>query len=173
MSSTQVRRDLLAKRLLQLNLIDDIGKSLFGGEVHDRNAHAFGGVSGHAGLFSNGTDLAKMMHMLTKGGSYGGKQYLKKETLDSFNHRYFNKNRRGLGWDKKDGKKDSASSYASDESFGHTGFTGTMVWSDPSVDLTYIFLSNRVYPNAENKKLMELDTRTEIHDVIYESILND
>lgn len=143
------------------------------GEVHDRNAHIFGGVAGHAGLFSNASDLAKMMFMLSNGGYYGGKQYISKETLDLFNLRYFRNNRRGLGWDKKDWRKDGASDWASDSSFGHTGFTGTMVWSDPENDLIYVFLSNRIYPDAKNEKLMELNVRTEIHDVIYESIVNE
>ncbi|MEP5611703.1 MAG: serine hydrolase [Cyclobacteriaceae bacterium] len=143
------------------------------GEVHDRNAHIFGGVSGHAGLFSNATDLAKMMYMLSNGGYYSGKQYLTEETLDLFNARYFRNNRRGLGWDKKDWKRDGASYRASDSSFGHTGFTGTMVWSDPEEDLIYVFLSNRIYPDSKNDKLMELNIRTEIHDVIYESIINE
>lgn len=143
------------------------------GEVHDRNAHAFGGVAGHAGLFSNSSDLAKMMFMMSNGGFYNGKQYLKKETLDTFNFRYFQNNRRGLGWDKKDGIRDSASALASDSSYGHTGFTGTMVWADPENDLIFVFLSNRIYPDANNSKLMELNTRSEIHDVIYQSILND
>lgn len=142
------------------------------GEVHDRNALVFGGVAGHAGLFSNATDLAKMMSMFINGGYYGGKSYLSKETLDQFNFRHFENNRRGLGWDKKDGKKDSASSLASDRSFGHTGFTGTMVWADPEEDLIFVFLSNRIYPDANNWKLGELNTRTQMHDVIYQSLKN-
>lgn len=140
------------------------------GEVHDRNAHVFGGVAGHAGLFSNASDLSKMMSMMLNDGYYGGVQYIKKETLDQFNFRYFEKNRRGLGWDKKDGKRDAASALASDSSFGHTGFTGTMVWADPEADLIYIFLSNRVYPDANNWRLGELNTRTNIHDVLYQSL---
>jgi CubicO group peptidase (beta-lactamase class C family) len=143
------------------------------GEVHDRNAHVFGGVAGHAGLFANATDLAKMMYMLTNGGYYAGQQFLKKETLELFNIRYFKNNRRGLGWDKKDWNKDAASSLASDSSFGHTGFTGTMVWADPGTDLIYVFLSNRIYPDSNNDKLMELNIRTEIHDVIYKSIMDE
>jgi CubicO group peptidase (beta-lactamase class C family) len=139
------------------------------GEVHDRNAHVFGGVAGHAGLFSNASDLAKMMSMMLNGGYYGGVQYIKKETLDQFNVRYFERNRRGLGWDKKGGKKDAASALAGDKSFGHTGFTGTMVWADPEADLIYIFLSNRIYPDANNWRLGKLNTRTNIHDVIYQS----
>ncbi|MEP0984575.1 serine hydrolase [Ekhidna sp.] len=142
------------------------------GEVHDRNALVFGGVAGHAGLFSTATDLAKMMSMFMNNGYFGGRQYLSKETITLFNRRYFSENRRGLGWDKKDGEKDSASSLASDESFGHTGFTGTMVWADPEKDLVYIFLSNRIYPDANNWRLGELNTRTHIHDVIHQSLKN-
>ncbi|WP_420317519.1 serine hydrolase domain-containing protein [Ekhidna sp.] len=140
------------------------------GEVHDRNALVFGGVAGHAGLFSTARDLAKMMYMFLNDGYIGGHQYISKETLSQLNVRYFDDNRRGLGWDKKDGEKDSASSYASDQSFGHTGFTGTMVWADPEQDLIYIFLSNRIYPDANNWRLGELNTRTQIHDVIYQSL---
>ncbi len=143
------------------------------GEVHDRNAHVFGGIAGHAGLFSHASDLAKMMYMLSNGGYYRGNQYLKKETLDIFNTRYFENSRRGLGWDKKGWGKGTASSLADDSSFGHTGFTGTMVWADPEEDLIFVFLSNRIYPDSNNRKLMELNTRTEIHDVIYRSLLND
>ncbi|MEM7298959.1 MAG: serine hydrolase, partial [Bacteroidota bacterium] len=140
------------------------------GEVHDRNATVFGGVAGHAGLFSNATDIAKMMSMLMNGGYYGGKRYLSSKVLNQFNYRHFKRNRRGLGWDKKDGRKDAASKYASDHSFGHTGFTGTMVWADPKEELIFVFLSNRIFPSAENSRLSELNTRTLIHDTLYQSI---
>ena len=142
------------------------------GEVHDRNAAVFGGIAGHAGLFSNATDLAKMMSMLLNGGIYGGKRYLSSAILHQFNTRFFAENRRGLGWDKKDGKRDSASKYASDQSFGHTGFTGTMVWADPQEDLIFVFLSNRIYPDANNRRLNDFNTRTEMHNAIYESIIS-
>ncbi|MEM6736196.1 MAG: serine hydrolase [Bacteroidota bacterium] len=140
------------------------------GEVHDRNATIFGGVAGHAGLFSNAIDLAKMMHMFLNKGYYGGRRYLSQEVLKKFNKRYFKDNRRGLGWDKKDGILDAGSKYASDESFGHTGFTGTMVWADPKEDLIFIFLSNRIYPDVNNNKLRRYNVRTRMHDSIYESI---
>ena len=143
------------------------------GEVHDRNALVFGGVAGHAGLFSNATDLAKIMTLFVNSGQYGGKQYLSAETVKLFNTRYFDRNRRGLGWDKRDGVKDLSSTYASDWSFGHTGFTGTMVWADPKEKLVFVFLSNRIYPDADNWKLGELETRTRMHDVIYQSLKND
>jgi len=140
------------------------------GEVHDRNAAVFGGVAGHSGLFANASDLAKMMYMFLNGGYYGGNQYLSSETLHELNMRHFEGNRRGLGWDKKGGDKDSASIWASDESFGHTGFTGTMVWADPQQDLIFVFLSNRIFPDAENWKLSTLNTRTHMHDTLYHSL---
>ncbi|WP_425393053.1 serine hydrolase domain-containing protein [Ekhidna sp.] len=142
------------------------------GEVHDRNALVFGGVAGHAGLFSTARDLAKLMYMFLNDGYYGGRQYLSPETLSHLNARYFENNRRGLGWDKKDGEKDAAASLASDRSFGHTGFTGTMVWADPDQDLIYVFLSNRIYPDANNWRLGQLNIRTQMHDVIYKSLKN-
>lgn len=142
------------------------------GEVHDRNALVFGGVAGHAGLFSNASDLAKIMSMFLNGGYYGGRQYISQETLNQFNKRYFQNNRRGLGWDKKGEEKSVASKLASDASFGHSGFTGTMVWADPRDQLVYVFLSNRIYPDANNWRLSKLKTRTRIHDVIYESLHN-
>lgn len=142
------------------------------GEVHDRNAAVFGGVAGHAGLFSNARDLAKMMSMYINGGYFGGKRYLSEDILRVFNNRYFADNRRGLGWDKKDGELDAASKHASDQSFGHTGFTGTMVWADPEEDLIFVFLSNRIYPDANNNRLSEHNIRTSMHDSIYESIIS-
>lgn len=140
------------------------------GEVHDRNALVFGGVAGHAGLFSTASDLAKIMSMFLNDGYYGGKQYISKATLDQLNIRHFRSNRRGLGWDKRGKKNMVASVAASDQSFGHTGFTGTMVWADPQKDLIYVFLSNRIYPNADNWTLGNLHTRTNIHDVLYQAL---
>lgn len=142
------------------------------GEVHDRNALVFGGVSGHAGLFSNAGDIAKLMYMFLRNGYYGGRSYISPQTLYSFNQRYFDNNRRGLGWDKKDQKKQLLpSKLASDQSFGHTGFTGTMAWVDPKHELIFVFLSNRIYPDAENWKLNHLQTRTNIHHALYESLI--
>lgn len=140
------------------------------GEVHDRNAAVFGGVAGHAGLFSTALDLSKMVYMMSNGGEYGGRRFLSKEVLNLFNTRHFTQNRRGLGWDKKDWDKDSASKHASDQSFGHTGFTGTMVWADPEEDLIFVFLSNRIFPDAQNERLSKYNIRTQMHDALYESL---
>jgi CubicO group peptidase (beta-lactamase class C family) len=141
------------------------------GEVHDRNAAVFGGVSGHAGLFGNAHDLAKLLFML-KDGYYGNSQFLSNKTLSTFNTRHFANNRRGLGWDKQDRFEDVeiASPLASDLSYGHTGFSGCMVWVDPEEDLMYIFLSNRIYPDASNTRLLRYNTRTQVQTAIYEAL---
>ncbi|MFT5954787.1 MAG: CubicO group peptidase (beta-lactamase class C family), partial [Cyclobacteriaceae bacterium] len=140
------------------------------GQVHDRNAAVFGGIAGHAGLFSNARDLAKLLQMILQSGTYGNQQLLEPETIDRYNHQYFSKNRRGLGWDKPGEYNPNISSMASLNSFGHTGFTGTMVWVDPDSELIFIFLSNRIFPDANNMNLIKLDTRKRMHDLVYQSI---
>ncbi|WP_258103227.1 serine hydrolase [Marinoscillum sp. MHG1-6] len=142
------------------------------GQVHDRNAAIFGGVAGHAGLFSNAHDLIIIMQMIAQGGRYGDKQVLLPETIDYFNQKYFEGNRRALGWDKKSYFSKNASQNASINSFGHTGFTGTLVWIDPEFDLVFVFLSNRIYPDANNYKLIRNDIRRRVQDVVYEAILS-
>jgi CubicO group peptidase (beta-lactamase class C family) len=141
------------------------------GHVHDQGAAMMGGVAGHAGLFSNAQDLAAVMQMLMDGGVYGGKRYVESSTVGMFNTRHFAGNRRGLGFDKPTFTPGHGSTCgaASSNSFGHTGFTGTMCWADPDHDLVYVFLSNRVNPDAENKKLQELNIRTEIQAEIYKA----
>ena len=143
------------------------------GYVHDPGAAMLGGVSGHAGLFSNAADLAVIMQMLIKEGSYGGKQYLKPSTVKEFTSSQFpgSGNRRGLGFDKplqKYHDDSPACRSASQLSFGHSGFTGTYAWADPGNGLVYVFLSNRVYPSAGNQKLKELNIRTNIHQAVYD-----
>jgi len=144
------------------------------GTVHDQIAAMKGGVSGHAGLFGNSHDIAKLMQMQLQLGSYGGKRYLEEETVKEFTAQQYKENRRGLGWDKPEKGDDynPASRYASFKSFGHSGFTGTVVWADPTFDLIFVFLSNRVYPDSNNSKLVEFNVRERIHDVVYESIWN-
>ncbi|MFM9985725.1 MAG: glycoside hydrolase family 3 N-terminal domain-containing protein, partial [Flavobacteriales bacterium] len=141
------------------------------GDVHDQGAAMMGGVAGHAGLFSTAQDLAVIMQMLNNGGEYGGQRYISKETIALFNTRHFAGNRRGLGFDKPSLTPGSGSTcrQASGTSFGHTGFTGTMCWADPDQNIVYVFLSNRVNPNAENKKLQDLNIRTEIQEEIYKA----
>ena len=134
----------------------------------------FGGVSGHAGLFSDAYDLAILEQMLLNGGTMDGNQYLKKETIDFFTAYHSDSSRRGLGFDKPE--KDNATrkepypcASASPETFGHTGFTGTCVWVDPKQQLIFIFLSNRVNP-TESTKLSELSVRGNIMEAIYKAM---
>ena len=145
------------------------------GSVHDPGAHMLGGVCGHAGLFSDAHDLARLGTMLLNGGTYGDFRYCEPETIEKWTTRPFpySENRRAIGFDKKGLNPDegSASELASDESYGHSGFTGTLLWVDPTHDLVYVFLSNRTYPSADNGKLITMNVRTEIHRVIMEQIL--
>lgn len=141
------------------------------GVVHDENAHVMGGVSGHAGLFSTADDVARILQMLLDGGTYDGKRYLKTETIQLFNTRHYASLgcRRGLGFDKPliTGSGGSACDEASPNSYGHTGFTGTMVWVDPDCGLTYVFLSNRVHPKPTPNKLAAMNIRTNIQKELY------
>ncbi len=152
---------------------------LLRGDVHDPGAAMFGGVAGHAGLFSNAYDLSQLYEMLLNGGKWNDVRVLNKETIDFFTAYHSNVSRRGLGFDKPEkdnatGKDPYPSKYASPLCFGHTGFTGTSVWVDPQYNLIYIFLSNRVCPDGgENQKLSELGVRRNIMDIIYESFLSN
>lgn len=149
-------------------------KQLVHGHVHDPGAAMMGGVGGHAGVFSTAGDLAEMMQMFMNGGRYGGTRYLSEETIEEYTtcHYCDQDNRRGVGFDKPALEPDSGPTCndASPTSFGHSGFTGTLAWADPSEDLVYVFLSNRVYPNAENWKLVKMNIRTDIQQVIYDAL---
>ncbi|WP_235925671.1 glycoside hydrolase family 3 N-terminal domain-containing protein [Pontibacter burrus] len=147
-------------------------KSLIWGTVHDQGAAMLGGVGGHAGLFSNANDLAKLLQMNLNHGDYGGHKYFNSDVVTEFAKKQYKSSRRGLGWDKPspDGNGPT-SNMASLNTYGHTGFTGTGAWVDPDNKLIYIFLSNRVYPDASNTKLVKYNIRTRIHDVIYKAIV--
>ena len=148
-------------------------KQLVHGFVHDMGAAMQDGVGGHAGVFASANDLAVYMQMLLNDGYYGGKSYFRPETIAKFTAKQKKGNRRGLGFDKPETNpayKNPASDKASKSTFGHTGFTGTCVWADPDNDLVYVFLSNRVYPNMNNYKLVKNNTRTRIHDHIYDAM---
>ncbi|MEM6799873.1 MAG: glycoside hydrolase family 3 N-terminal domain-containing protein [Bacteroidota bacterium] len=150
--------------------------SLIKGYVHDPTAAMMGGVAGHAGLFSNVYDMGKLMLMLKNGGVYGGKRYLKKATIDTFTRKQLAYSRKGLGWDKPEtrpNRTNPVSENTSVSAFGHTGFTGTSVWADPQFDLVFVFLSNRTYPYAHQRKLlMRENVRVLIMDQLYESIFS-
>jgi beta-N-acetylhexosaminidase len=147
-------------------------RQLIDGYVHDPGAAMLGGVAGHAGLFSNANDVAIIMQMLLNNGSYGGQEYFKPETVKLFSSKYFEDTRRGLGFDKPDANPKSSPTCASASlsTFGHTGFTGTATWVDPETGLVYVFLSNRIHPSTDNKKLVEMNIRTDIQQVIYDSL---
>lgn len=149
-------------------------KALLIGTVHDQGAAMHGGIAGHAGLFSNANDLAKLGQMLLQEGQYGGVQYYRPEVVKLFTAKQYENSRRGLGWDKATpGDWNGPTSYyASGRTFGHTGFTGTCIWVDPEFNLVYIFLSNRVHPDMTNNKLLTANIRSRIQDVIYEAIFN-
>ncbi|MVZ67304.1 serine hydrolase [Sphingobacterium sp. DK4209] len=148
-------------------------KSLLQGFVHDEGAAMAGGVAGHAGLFSSANDLAIYGQMLLNRGSYGGVQYFKPETIDLFTSKQSASSRRGLGFDRYDPKPgaDYPSKLANESVYGHTGYTGTCIWIDPRNQFVYIFLSNRVHPQV-SPKLSELNIRSRIQDVIYQTINN-
>ena len=147
-------------------------KDMVWGTVHDQNAAIMGGVAGHAGLFGNANSLAILLQMHLQKGYYGGKQYLSNDVIDLFTTRLSANAPRALGWDMKDltFTRNNTSFWSSETTYGHTGFTGTAVWVDPEMDLIYIFLSNRVHPDAGNVKLLETNVRTRIQDVIYQSL---
>lgn len=144
------------------------------GYVHDMASAMLGGVSGHAGLFSNAGDLAKLYQMLLNGGSYAGVRYLQPDVVQQFTSRQAGSTRRGYGFDMKEldpAKTQTVAASASELTFGHTGFTGICVWVDPKYNLIYIFLSNRTYPSMENNKLMNLDYRIKIQQAIYDAMM--
>ena len=142
--------------------------------MHDPAAAMLGGVAGNAGMFSNANDLAVLMQLLLNKGVYHNQRILKESTIQVFTE-YSNLEfcRRGLGFDKPelDPKKGKPSSkYCSSASYGHSGFTGTFIWADPTNNLIYVFLSNRVNPDAANSKISQWNIRTNIQDLLYEFI---
>mgnify|MGYP006425350509 FL=1 len=145
---------------------------LLKGNVHDMGAAMLGGVGGHAGLFSNANDLAKIMQLYLNKGEYGGKQFFSNQVIEEFTKCHFceQENRRGIGFDKpalENQEGGPTCKCVSAKSFGHTGFTGTLVWADPETEIIYIFLSNRIHPDASNKKLLDMDVRTNIMEQIF------
>ena len=150
-------------------------RQLLWGDVHDEGSSMFGGVAGHAGLFSDAYDLAMLYQMLLNGGNFNGERYFKEETIKLFTAYHSKTSRRAYGFDKPE--KDNVtrrepypSELASPQTFGHTGFTGTCVWVDPKYNLVYIFLSNRVNPTRNNSLLSSLSVRGKIQDAIIEAI---
>lgn len=145
-------------------------KQLLRGYVHDPTAALFGGVAGNAGLFSTAEDIGILFQMLMYKGFYGGINYFKKETVELFISQQSGSHR-GLGFNRQvKGNTYGVSPYASNNTFGHTGFTGISVWADMDINLLYVSCTNRVHPDAENKKIINLGTTKRIHNVIYEQL---
>lgn len=149
---------------------------LIHGRVHDEGAAMMAGVSGNAGLFSTALDLAKLWQMYLNGGEYGGVRILKKEAIEEFARCQYCEegNHRGMGFERPplnpiSGQSPVAAS-VSEKAFGHSGYTGTYVWADPTNETLLIFFSNRVHPTRDNRKLYELGIRPAIHQAIYDAI---
>jgi beta-N-acetylhexosaminidase len=143
------------------------------GSVHDMGAAMLGGVGGHAGLFSNANDLAKIFQMLLNGGSYFGRRYLQEATIQKYTTRYPGGTRRGLGFDMKElnyQAQQNQCKSAPDGTFGHLGFTGTCVWADPENELIVIVLANRTYPSMDNSKFITEDYRPKIQEIVYQAL---
>jgi CubicO group peptidase (beta-lactamase class C family) len=138
------------------------------GEVHDETALLLNGVAGHAGLFSTAQDISNLLILLLNDGAFDGNQIIKSATVKLFTTRYSDKSTRALGWDTKSGEGSSAGELFDTTSFGHTGFTGTSVWVDPTKDLFVVFLTNRIYPTRKNKKLYKV--RPALHDAIINAL---
>jgi beta-N-acetylhexosaminidase len=151
-------------------------RQLLTGYVHDPGAAMMGGVACHAGIFSNANDLAKIMQMYLNGGTYGGQQFIDPAVLDLFNTPPYLRtgNRRGIGFDKPEmdqEKEGPTCPIVSASSFGHCGFTGTMAWADPASGIVYVFLSNRIHPDQDNPKLVEMNVRTKIQEVFHHAVI--
>jgi len=162
------------ERIIPTENDEKFRKQLIQGYVHDYGAAMMGGISGHAGLFSNANDLAKFMQMLLQKGEYGDQRFFKESTVDLFTNEAYSKskNRRALGFDRPgNAKKSPVTSLASASSYGHTGFSGTIAWVDPKEQFVYVFLSNRIYPDIENNKMTQMHVRSKIQKVFYESFL--
>ncbi|RWU08415.1 serine hydrolase domain-containing protein [Pedobacter chitinilyticus] len=146
-------------------------KTLLEGYVHDQGAALKGGVAGHAGLFGTANDLAIYNQMLLNKGTYGGEQYFTPQTVEMFTSKQSDVSRRGLGFDRWDPdlSKKYPSELASPQTFGHTGYTGIGVWTDPSRNMVYVILTNRVHPTV-SEMLGKLNIRPRIQDVINRAI---
>jgi beta-glucosidase-like glycosyl hydrolase/CubicO group peptidase (beta-lactamase class C family) len=138
------------------------------GTVHDENAWALGGVSGHAGLFSTAPNLSVMLQMLLNGGTYGDQRYLKEDVIRQFTTRQSPKSSRGIGWDTKASPRSFAGRLISEKAFIHTGFTGTSVVVDPTRNLIVVFLTNRVHPTRNNQKINSV--RPQVHEAVVKAL---
>ncbi|HEU4716247.1 MAG TPA: glycoside hydrolase family 3 N-terminal domain-containing protein [Bacteroidia bacterium] len=151
----------------------DFRKQQLQGDVHDQGAAMLGGIGGHAGVFSDANDVGVMMQLYLNYGTYGGRRYFDSATVAQFTSVAYpgSGNRRGIGFDKPEPdvkKGNPACDSISLRSFGHQGFTGTQAWADPETGVVFVFLSNRVYPDAKPNRLAEMGIRGDIMQVIIE-----
>jgi CubicO group peptidase (beta-lactamase class C family) len=141
------------------------------GYVHDPGAAMLGGIGGHAGVFANATDLASIMQLFLNNGTYAGQTFFDEPTRSYFTKAQYPGNKRGIGFDRPNASGGgTCDELASQKSFGHSGFTGTLAWADPENEVVFIFLSNRVYPSQDNWKLRDMGIRTQIQHVVYEIV---
>jgi len=158
------------REIIPTTLEERFRKQLIHGYVHDESAALLGGVGGNAGLFGNAESLVPLFQMLLNEGQYGGKSYLRPETIALFTKKQRGTNR-GLGFDvNTSSRTHSIAPKASSKTYGHTGFTGTCVWVDPETKLVFIFLSNRIHPDIKNRKLFKKRTRSRMHNIVYEAL---
>ncbi len=164
--------------------IDELRGGKMHGRVHDENADAFGGVAGHAGLFSSGQDLAVFAQLMLDQGEVrecdpsqigapcrisaaGGERLVQSATIEQFTRRFDDSSSRAFGWDTPEGRS-SAGAFFGRGAFGHTGYTGTSIWIDPDLDLFVILLTNRVNPTRDNSR--HVPFRRAVHDAVAQSI---
>ena len=146
-------------------------KQLLRGYVHDPGAAMLGGVAGHAGIFSNAWSLAHIMQLFLNKGQMAGMNFFSEATYTEFTKQQYPGNRRAAGFDRPTASGGGTCDVlASQQSFGHSGFTGTLAWADPKNKVIFIFLSNRVHPSQDNWKLRDLNIRTDMHHVVYEAL---
>jgi len=146
-------------------------KQLLRGYVHDPGAAMLGGVAGHAGIFSNAWSLAHIMQLFLNKGQMAGTNFFSEATYTEFTKQQYPGNRRAAGFDRPNASGGGTCDVlASQQSFGHSGFTGTLAWADPKNKVIFIFLSNRVHPSQDNWKLRDLNIRTDMHHVVYEAL---
>ena len=172
-SLTYKPTNFFSKNSIVPTVIDDYFR--FGqvhGHVHDMGAAMMDGVSGHAGLFGNSLDVAKVLQLFLQKGSYSKNTFFDEKYFNLFNFRHFEneKVRRGIGFDKPELDSDDPNTCGcvSESSFGHYGFTGSMAWADPEKEIIYVFLSNRTFPDESNNLLSEFNIRTELQKIVHE-----
>ena len=161
--------DSLRHRVAPTELVSPRGYPVHG-QVHDENAHALGGVAGHAGLFSTASDLAVFAQMMLNGGAYDGVRVFADTTVTLFTRR--TAGHRALGWDTADGDG-GAGRYLTPRAYGHTGFTGTSMWIDPDRQMFVILLTNRVHAaKAKHPGKVISDVRADLSDAAVLAVID-